>query len=29
VQKGDYAFLVARLRDRYPVLSLPVQYWIE
>jgi hypothetical protein len=29
VQKADYANLVAELRDRYPVLSLPVKFWTE
>jgi hypothetical protein len=29
VHKSDYASLVAELRDRYPVLSLPMKFWTE
>lgn len=29
IQKKDYAGLVAELRDRYPVLALPVAFWTE
>ena len=27
--KSEYAGRVAELRQRYPILSLPVQHWIE
>jgi hypothetical protein len=29
IAKSDYANRVDGLRKRYPVLSLPVRYWIE
>ena len=29
IAKDDYAKLVSELRDRYPVLSLPVKFWAE
>jgi hypothetical protein len=29
VPKADYANMVAELRARYPVLSLPVRFWTE
>jgi hypothetical protein len=29
IPKDDYATRVDELRKRYPVLSLPVGYWIE
>jgi hypothetical protein len=29
IPKKDYAHHVERLRNRYPVLSLPVRYWCE
>lgn len=29
IPKHDYANHVKQLRSRYPVLSLPIRYWIE
>ena len=29
IRKDDYANRIDELRKRYPVLSLPVGYWIE
>lgn len=29
IAKSDYAKAVAALRDRYPILSLPLEYWLE
>lgn len=29
IAKADYATHVSELRKRYPVLSLPVEYWTE
>jgi hypothetical protein len=29
IPKHDYANRVSELRQRYPILSLPVAYWIE
>lgn len=29
IPKADYARTVEALRKRYPVLSLPVRFWIE
>ncbi|MGA9769155.1 MAG: hypothetical protein WBV94_08950 [Blastocatellia bacterium] len=29
IEKQKYAAHVERLRDRYPILSLPVRYWRE
>ncbi|HLG15433.1 MAG TPA: hypothetical protein VJH03_13165 [Blastocatellia bacterium] len=29
VRKEDYAVLVDELRRRYPILSLPIQFWTE
>lgn len=29
IAKSDYAKTVEALRERYPVLSLPVRFWIE
>jgi hypothetical protein len=29
IPKSDYANRVRELRSRYPVLSLPIQYWTE
>lgn len=29
VLKKDYAAHVERLRNRYPILSLPVRFWLE
>ena len=29
IQKKDYAGRVTELRDRYPVLAVPVRLWIE
>ena len=29
IRKDDYANRVEELRKRYPVLSLPIGYWIE
>ena len=29
IPKGDYAREVERLRNRYPVLSLPARHWVE
>ncbi|HEY6332113.1 MAG TPA: hypothetical protein VI756_22480 [Blastocatellia bacterium] len=29
IPSGDYALRVAELRDRYPVLSLPLRFWTE
>jgi hypothetical protein len=29
IPKHDYARHVKKLRSRYPVLSLPILYWIE
>jgi hypothetical protein len=29
IPKNEYAAHVERLRNRYPVLSLPVRYWRE
>ncbi|MGH9824974.1 MAG: hypothetical protein ACREDR_17225 [Blastocatellia bacterium] len=29
IAKSDYAKAVAALRDRYPILSLPLAYWLE
>ena len=29
IRKDGYANQVGELRKRYPVLSLPVEYWIE
>lgn len=29
ILRKDYAAHVERLRNRYPVLSLPVRYWCE
>jgi hypothetical protein len=29
IPKGDYARRVEKLRDRYPILSLPIRYWTE
>ena len=29
VRKEDYANRVLMLRNRYPILSLPVRFWIE
>ncbi|MCI0489405.1 MAG: hypothetical protein L0229_22660 [Blastocatellia bacterium] len=29
IAKEDYASRVSELRKRYPILSLPVEYWTE
>ena len=29
IVKSDYAQNVERLRERYPILSLPVRFWTE
>jgi hypothetical protein len=29
IPKKDYAARVTELRDRYPILSLPVEYWAD
>lgn len=29
IAKNDYASEVERLRNRYPVLSLPARHWVE
>jgi hypothetical protein len=29
IQKSDYAKLVEELRNRYPILSLPIALWTE
>jgi hypothetical protein len=29
IPKGDYAKRVEELRKRYPILSLPIAYWVE
>jgi hypothetical protein len=29
IPRNDYSAHVARLRERYPLLSLPVQFWTE
>jgi hypothetical protein len=29
IQKKEYAARVAGLRERYPILSLPIRFWIE
>src|SRR5215471_5812327 len=29
IAKDDYANLVSELRNRYPVLSLPMRFWTE
>jgi hypothetical protein len=29
IPKEDYASHVIELRKRYPILSLPIEYWIE
>jgi hypothetical protein len=29
IAKGDYAKHVEELRKRYPILSLPIDYWIQ
>lgn len=29
IRKADYAAHVDQLRKRYPILSLPVRYWLE
>jgi hypothetical protein len=29
IPRAEYARHVEKLRDRYPILSLPVRYWFE
>ena len=29
IPKDDYAKHVEKLRNRYPILSLPIRFWIE
>jgi len=29
IQKSDYAGQVNELRQRYPILSLPVRFWLD
>ncbi|MEW6129867.1 MAG: hypothetical protein AB1757_22695 [Acidobacteriota bacterium] len=29
IRKADYAGQVLKLRQRYPILSLPLQFWLE
>ena len=29
IPKNDYSAHVTRLRERYPLLSLPIRYWTE
>lgn len=29
IPKADYAKTVEALRERYPILSLPIKYWTE
>ena len=29
IAKGDFAKRVEELRKRYPILSLPIDYWIQ
>lgn len=29
VEKADYASHVASLRNRYPILSIPIRLWVE
>ena len=29
IPRTDYSAHVIRLRERYPLLSLPIQFWIE
>lgn len=29
IRKADYAGEVLKLRNRYPILSLPIQFWLE